>query len=90
MFIHVIHAVLDHTLCQCTTTIISTGVLAILMAVCVVVFTVFVIIVIIKEKLRRTKSDVYCDTVDIGHHSQPSTVIETELNIAYGPIAKLT
>ena len=74
---------MDHTPCQSTTTIISTGVLAILLTVCVVVFTTFVIVVIIKQK-RQTKADVYYDTVDIGHHSKPSTVIETELNVAYG------
>ena len=85
----IIHAALDHTPCQCTATIISTGVLAILLAVCVVVFTTLVIVVIIREK-RRSKSDVYYDTVNIGHHSKPSTAIETELNVAYGPIAKPT
>ena len=71
--------------CQCTTVIAFAGVLSVVLAVCVVVFTT-VIIVLIRNK-KPVQPEAYYDTVNIRHHSPPP-VIDTEKNVAYGHTKK--
>ena len=66
---------------QCTTAIAFASVLSVVLAVCVVVFTT-VIIVIIRGK-KPAQPEAYYDTINIRHHSPPP-VIDTEKNVAYG------
>ena len=66
---------------QCTTAIAFASVLSVVLAVCVVVFTT-VIIVLIRTK-KPAQTEAYYDTINIRHHSPPA-VINTEKNVAYG------
>ena len=71
--------------CQCTTTVVIASVLLILLALVVVIFTTVIVVVCIRSKKQVPKeSDVYYDTINIGHHSEQPSVIETEVNVAYG------
>ena len=59
------------------------------MALLLVAFTTVIIIamVIVKNKKQaQTEIDVCYDTINIGHHSAPLQVIETEVNVAYDHI----
>ena len=70
--------------CQCTTSII---VLSALLTLLLVAFTTVIIIAMIfvrSKKQAQTETDVYYDTINIGHRSSPPKVIETEVNVAYG------
>ena len=67
-------------------TIVSTGVLAVVLAVCVVAFTTVIIILVRKRNPNaRAKPETYYK--DIKEHSIPS-VINTEMNIAYDRVLK--
>ena len=71
---------------QCTTSIILAIVLSVLLALLLVAFTavIFIAMVFIRSKKQaQTEADVYYDTINIGHHSAPPQVIETEVNVAY-------
>ena len=72
--------------CQCTTSIIFAIVLPVLLALLLIAFTTVIIIVFVRSKKQahmQTETDVYYDTINIGHHSAPPPVIKTEVNIAY-------
>ena len=71
--------------CQCTTSIVLAISLPLLLALLFAVFTIAMIIAFIRSKKQaKREADVYYDTINIGHHSKPTTVIETEVNVAYG------
>ena len=76
--------------CQCTTTVAIASVLLILLALVVVIFTTVIIVVCIRSKKQVLKeSNVYYDTINIGHHSEQPSVIETEVNVAYDHVEYL-
>ena len=68
------------------TTIVFASVLSILLVLFLVaITTVITLTVCIRRKMQaQTASDVYYDTINIGHHSNPPPIIETEVNVAYG------
>ena len=80
----------DNISCMChyeTTIIIAFGSgLSILFIILIAVVLTAIFIFVGSKKKPQRESDVYYDTVNIGH--QPP-VIETELNIAYGHPKKL-
>ena len=72
--------------CQCTTSVIFAIVLSVLLALLLVAFTIVIItgmVFVRNKKQAQTETDVYYDTINIGHHSEPPPVIETEVNVVY-------
>ena len=64
-------------------TIVSTGLLAVILAICIVVFTT-VIIILFKGK-AKVQAEQVTDYEDVKHYLSPS-VIDTEMNVAYGHV----
>ena len=64
-------------------TIVSTGLLAVILAICIVVFTIEIII-LVKGK-AKVQAEQATDYEDIKHYLSPS-VIDTEMNVAYGHV----
>ena len=76
---------------QYTTTIIiafASG-LSSLFIVLTAIFTTAIGIFIRRKKKPHSESDVYYDTIDIGHHPTPPPIVETKLNVAYRHPKKL-
>lgn len=58
-----------------------------LLSVFIVVFTAVIVIVCVRSKKKsRPQTDILYDDINIGHHSEPPSVIETEANVAYGHV----
>lgn len=76
---------------QYSTTIIiaSASGLSTLFVLLIVVFTTAIGICIRSKRKPQTESDVYYDTINIGHHSTPPPIVETEMNVAYRHPKKL-
>ena len=74
--------------CRCTTAVVFSSVLSILLVLFLVVFTIVIvnIVLIRRKKQAQTEIDVYYDTINVSYHSTPTSVIETEINAAYGHI----
>lgn len=74
-----------NTTSKSTILIAFASVLSIVLAMSLVIFTTVIIVVCVRSKKQVSKdSDVYYETINIGHHSKQPSVIETETNVAYG------
>ena len=67
----------------CMATIVSTGVIAVILTICVVVFTAMTII-FVKGK-TKAQAEQAADSEVVEHYSSHS-VIDTEMNVAYGHV----
>ena len=69
----------------CMATIVSTGVIAVILTICVVVFTTMTIIFVKSKTKAQAEQAAHYDHEVVEHYSSHS-VIDTEMNVAYGHV----
>ena len=66
-------------------TIVSTGVIAVILTICVVVFTTMTIIFVKSKTKVQAEQAAHYDHEVVEYYS-PHSVIDTEMNVAYGHV----